>query len=80
MSSKPSARDTHATAPEPASPAEPCLEPCEIDGGPVLTEAQRRELDRRIEEYDRDPDGGRDWAEIRHELLQRVARRRASAA
>ena len=80
MSSKPPVRDTHTTVPEPASLAEPLAEPCEIDGGPVLTEAQRHELDRRIEEYDQDPDGGRDWAEIREELLQRVARRRASAA
>jgi putative addiction module component (TIGR02574 family) len=72
MSSKPSFNDSQAASSDAAD--------AEIDGGPVLTEAQRRELDRRIDEYDRDPDGGRDWAEIREELLQRVARRRASAA
>lgn len=45
-----------------------------------LTEAQRNELDRRLEEYERDPDGGRDWEVVHAELLQRLAQRRASAA
>ncbi|HYH79672.1 MAG TPA: addiction module protein [Longimicrobium sp.] len=45
-----------------------------------LTQAQMNELDRRLAELDRDPDGGQDWDDLREELLQRVARRRASAA
>ena len=34
-----------------------------------LTEAQRQELDRRLEEYERDPDAGVPWAEVRARLL-----------
>ena len=45
-----------------------------------LTEAQRNELDRRLEEYEQDPDGGRDWDVVHAELLQKLAQRRASAA
>lgn len=54
-----------------------------VDGTEIelpLTEAQRNELDRRLEEYERDPDGGRDWEVVRAELLQKLAQRRASAA
>ena len=33
-----------------------------------LTEAVRSELDRRIEEYERDPSATRTWAEVRKDL------------
>jgi len=52
----------------------------EVDGGPLLTDAQRDELQRRLDEYDRNPDDLVEWEELRRELLERVARRRASAA
>lgn len=45
-----------------------------------LTEAQRNELDRRLEEYERDPDGGETWEEVRDEILRDLAEERASAA
>lgn len=47
-----------------------------------LTDAQKAELDRRLEEIDRDPDGAGDvdWEDLREDLLRRVALRRASAA
>jgi putative addiction module component (TIGR02574 family) len=47
----------------------------EIDGGPVLTDAQRNELQRRLDEYDRNPDDVVEWEDLRQELLERVARR-----
>jgi putative addiction module component (TIGR02574 family) len=34
-----------------------------------LTDAQRDELDRRLEEYERDPDSGVPWSELRARLL-----------
>lgn len=33
-----------------------------------LTESQRRELDRRLEEYSKDPTAGRIWSEVRGDL------------
>lgn len=47
-----------------------------------LTQAQRNELDRRLEEYERDPDGGETWEDVRDEILRDLAedRDRASAA
>jgi putative addiction module component (TIGR02574 family) len=34
-------------------------------GGPLLTDAQREDLERRIAEDDADPDGGIPWEEVR---------------
>jgi putative addiction module component (TIGR02574 family) len=34
-----------------------------------LTDAQRQELDRRLEDYVRDPDAGVPWSEVRARLL-----------
>ena len=40
---------------------------------PLLTEAQRKELDRRIAEDDADPDGGIPWEQVQAELLEEHA-------
>ena len=45
-----------------------------------LTKAQRDELDRRLEEYERDPEAGETWASVRDEILRDLAEDRASAA
>ncbi len=37
-----------------------------------LTAAQREELDRRLDEFERDPDSGRPWPEVRSEIEERV--------
>ena len=34
-----------------------------------LTEPQRQELDRRLEAYERDPDAGSPWPEVRAKIL-----------
>ncbi len=33
-----------------------------------ITEAQQRELDRRLKEYSKDPAAGRTWSEVREDL------------
>jgi putative addiction module component (TIGR02574 family) len=35
-----------------------------------ITDAQRRELGRRIAEHESDPRGGQDWEEFRDELMR----------
>jgi len=40
-------------------------------GAIPLTDAQRRELDRRLEDYRRDPDAGAPWQEVRQRILSR---------
>jgi putative addiction module component (TIGR02574 family) len=37
----------------------------------ALTPAQKQELDRRLTAYERDPDAGVPWAELKHRLLAR---------
>ncbi len=37
-----------------------------------LTEAQRIELDRRLDEYERNPDAGSPWPEVRERILKRT--------
>jgi len=81
MSPKPPFDYSHLTPAERVELAHELWESAESsEDGWILTEAQRAELDRRLEEYERDPDAGVDWEDLREELLQRVARRRASAA
>jgi putative addiction module component (TIGR02574 family) len=46
----------------------------------ALTPGQKAELDRRLAEYDRDPDAGETWESIRAEIVAERAARRASAA
>lgn len=36
-----------------------------------LTEAQRTELERRLEEYEQNPDAGSPWAEVKARILKR---------
>ncbi len=36
-----------------------------------LTEAQRAELDRRLDEYERHPEAGSPWSEVRQRILKR---------
>ena len=38
---------------------------------PPLTEAQRAELERRLEEYHRNPTAGSPWAEVRERIERR---------
>lgn len=38
-------------------------------GAVPLTDAQRRELDRRLVEYRRDPEAGDTWPEVRNRIL-----------
>jgi putative addiction module component (TIGR02574 family) len=52
----------------------------EADGAPVLTEAQRNALQRRLDEHDQHPDDAVEWDDLRRELLEQVARRRASGS
>ncbi len=35
-----------------------------------LTEAQKQELDRRLEDYHRDPDAGSPWSVVRERMTQ----------
>ncbi len=37
-----------------------------------LTEAQRIELDQRLAEYERNPDAGSPWPEVRERILKRT--------
>ena len=37
----------------------------------ALTDAQRAELDRRIEEYEKNPDEGSPWPEVKARILKR---------
>ena len=37
-----------------------------------LTDAQREELDRRLEDYESDPDAGVPWSEVRARLLSKL--------
>lgn len=37
----------------------------------VLTEAQRAELDRRLEKYEMNPDEGSPWSEVKARILKR---------
>ncbi len=45
-----------------------------VDRGyePELTEAMKAELDRRVEELDRDPDAGVPWEEVKARVLGRL--------
>jgi putative addiction module component (TIGR02574 family) len=38
----------------------------------ALNEAQRAELDRRLEEYERDPGAGSPWSEVKSRILKGV--------
>ena len=40
----------------------------------TLTEAQKAELDRRLEDLERDPDAGESWEDIRARLYDRLKR------
>ena len=40
----------------------------EENGALPLTESQRKELDRRVAEYDKDPSATQTWSEVREEL------------
>lgn len=42
------------------------------EGRSLLTDAQRRELERRADEDDRDPNGGIPWEEVREAALTRL--------
>jgi len=42
------------------------------EGGSFLSDAQRRELDRRAEEDDADPDGGIPWEVVKAQARRRV--------
>ena len=44
------------------------------EGQPLLTDAQRRELDRRAAEDDADPDGGIPWEEVKASARARFRR------
>lgn len=37
-----------------------------------LTAAQREELDRRLDEFERNPNSGRSWSEVRSEIEERI--------
>jgi len=39
-----------------------------------LTDEQREELDRRIEEYHKDPTAGSPWEEVKESILKRLER------
>lgn len=41
----------------------------EVPEAVELTEAQRRELDRRLKAYERDPEAGSPWSEVRARIL-----------
>ena len=41
------------------------------EGGSLLTDAQRRELERRADEDDADPDGGIPWADVKAQARAR---------
>jgi len=41
----------------------------QVPGAVELTEAQRAELDRRLEAYRRDPKAGSPWAEVKARIL-----------
>jgi putative addiction module component (TIGR02574 family) len=43
----------------------------EDEAVPPLSEAQRAEIDRRLEAYDANPDSGRPWSEVRERLMKR---------
>jgi putative addiction module component (TIGR02574 family) len=45
-----------------------------------LTDAQKAELQRRLDEYDRDPEAGESWEDLRDELLGKLGLGNASAA
>jgi putative addiction module component (TIGR02574 family) len=36
-----------------------------------LTEAQRAELDRRLDEYEKNPEAGSPWSEVKERILKR---------
>jgi putative addiction module component (TIGR02574 family) len=44
------------------------LEPAEIDAELPLTDAQKAELDRRLADLERNPEGGAPWEQVRAEL------------
>jgi len=39
--------------------------------GPELTPAQQAELDRRLADYEKHPDAGSSWAEVKTRILKR---------
>jgi len=47
----------------------------EETGGLPLTAAQKAELDRRLDDLERDPDAGEPWDVVRSRLEKRLARR-----
>jgi putative addiction module component (TIGR02574 family) len=42
---------------------------------PPLTDAQRNEISRRLEEYRHDPHSGSEWREVRERLRQRSSKK-----
>ncbi len=54
------------------------LDPCAPDA--PLTDAQKNELDRRLDELEQNPAGAREWKTVYEELTRRLAQRRAAAA
>ena len=54
------------------------VDPDDVDW--TLTPGQQVELERRLAEYDRDPDAGETWESIRAEIVAERTARRASAA
>ena len=45
---------------------------CSEPGTFALSSEQRRELERRLEEDEHDPDAGMAWEEVKHAALQRL--------
>jgi putative addiction module component (TIGR02574 family) len=43
----------------------------EDEAVPPLSDAQRAEIDRRLEAYDANPDSGRPWSQVRERLMKR---------
>ncbi len=55
--------------------AEDLWESLPLEGADIpLTEAQKAELDRRLEDLDRDPDAGESWEVVRARLYERLKR------
>jgi putative addiction module component (TIGR02574 family) len=46
------------------------LEDSQLDALVPLTDEQKAELDRRLEEHDRDPGSAIPWEQVRHDLLK----------
>ena len=48
------------------------LDSIEVEDFPPLTEAQKKEIQRRLDEHEENPDDVRPWEEVRAELWSRV--------